>query len=179
MPHVAEEIFRLFLPARILTGGKQAQVQPVELLPHVDTDLLAHLAGVLAGVRDALEQRLLALADREIDGQQVEVHLPGALRVEGLQGAEQTDALPRRRFRRAVRGQADADLEQACRVFGALEIAAQPVQVVGHAREHLLATSTHSSTHVSLLPPPCEELTTSDPRRRATRVRPPGTMTVC
>ena len=30
-------------------------------------------------------------------------------------------------------------------------------------------------THVSLLPPPCDELTTSDPRRRATRVSPPGT----
>ena len=32
------------------------------------------------------------------------------------------------------------------------------------------------STQVSLLPPPCDELTTSDPLRRATRVSPPGTM---
>ena len=31
-------------------------------------------------------------------------------------------------------------------------------------------------THVSLLPPPCDELTTSEPLRNATRVRPPGTM---
>src|SRR3974390_351814 len=31
------------------------------------------------------------------------------------------------------------------------------------------------STHVSLLPPPCDELTTSDPLRNATRVSPPGT----
>ncbi len=31
-------------------------------------------------------------------------------------------------------------------------------------------------TQVSLLPPPCEEFTTSDPRLSATRVRPPGTM---
>ena len=31
-------------------------------------------------------------------------------------------------------------------------------------------------THVSLLPPPWLELTTSDPRLSATRVRPPGTM---
>ena len=29
---------------------------------------------------------------------------------------------------------------------------------------------------MSLLPPPCDELTTSDPLRSATRVRPPGTM---
>src|SRR6202795_5027637 len=31
-----------------------------------------------------------------------------------------------------------------------------------------------SRTQVSLLPPPCEELTTSEPARRATRVKPPG-----
>ena len=29
---------------------------------------------------------------------------------------------------------------------------------------------------VNLLPPPCDELTTSEPRWSATRVRPPGTM---
>ena len=29
--------------------------------------------------------------------------------------------------------------------------------------------------HVSLLPPPCDEFTTSEPRCSATRVRPPGT----
>ena len=29
---------------------------------------------------------------------------------------------------------------------------------------------------MSLLPPPCEEFTTSEPRRSATRVRPPGTI---
>ena len=32
------------------------------------------------------------------------------------------------------------------------------------------------STQVSLLPPPCDELTTSEPLRSATRVSPPGTM---
>ena len=31
-------------------------------------------------------------------------------------------------------------------------------------------------THVSLLPPPCEEFTTSDPSFSATRVNPPGTI---
>ena len=31
------------------------------------------------------------------------------------------------------------------------------------------------NTQVSLLPPPCEEFTTSDPFRSATRVSPPGT----
>jgi len=33
-----------------------------------------------------------------------------------------------------------------------------------------------SKTQVSLVPPPCDELTTSEPSRSATRVSPPGTM---
>ena len=37
-----------------------------------------------------------------------------------------------------------------------------------------IRTSDASSTQVSLLPPPCDELTTSEPLRMATRVRPPG-----
>ena len=43
---------------------------------------------------------------------------------------------------------------------------------------HRLARTIHrSSTQVSLVPPPCEELTTSDPSRSATRHSPPGTVT--
>ncbi len=43
---------------------------------------------------------------------------------------------------------------------------------------HWLARTIHrSSTHVSFVPPPCEELTTSDPSRSATRHSPPGTVT--
>src|SRR5258706_1719885 len=35
----------------------------------------------------------------------------------------------------------------------------------------------HASTiHVSFVPPPCEEFTTSEPSRNATRVSPPGTI---
>src|SRR3954463_6728071 len=36
-----------------------------------------------------------------------------------------------------------------------------------------------STIHVSLLPPPCEELTTSEPLRKATRVNPPVVTEVC
>ena len=35
-----------------------------------------------------------------------------------------------------------------------------------------------TSTQVSLLPPPCDEFTTSEPLRRATRVSPPGTISI-
>ena len=35
-----------------------------------------------------------------------------------------------------------------------------------------------STTQVSLLPPPCDEFTTSDPSRSATLVNPPGTISI-
>ena len=44
-----------------------------------------------------------------------------------------------------------------------------------HSSEIVIVDHHARSTQVSLLPPPCEEFTTSDPRRSATRVRPPGT----
>ena len=56
-------------------------------------------------------------------------------------------------------------------VLGPLEVARHPVERVGDPGEHQ-----SRSTQVSLLPPPCEELTTSEPSRSATRVRPPGTI---
>ena len=37
-----------------------------------------------------------------------------------------------------------------------------------------VASSAVPSTQVSLPPPPCDEFTTSEPRRSATRVSPPG-----
>ncbi len=43
--------------------------------------------------------------------------------------------------------------------------------------ERLARTIHRSSTQVSLVPPPCDELTTSDPSRRATRHSPPRTVT--
>ena len=43
-------------------------------------------------------------------------------------------------------------------------------------RHRALGSGQLFSTQVSLLPPPCDELTTSDPLRSATRVSPPGTI---
>src|SRR3981081_2536234 len=55
--------------------------------------------------------------------------------------------------------------------LGAFDVARHPIQMVGGAAQHQA-----SSTQVSLVPPPCEELTTSEPSRKATRVSPPGTI---
>ena len=72
-----------------------------------------------------------------------------------------------------VEHQVEIDIDQPRGVFGPLQVAAHPVQTVGDSGKH--SRYCHS-TQVSLLPPPCEEFTTSEPLRSATRVRPPGTM---
>src|SRR5262249_24336938 len=55
--------------------------------------------------------------------------------------------------------------------FGPLEVAAEPVHAFGSARERMVHST--STTQVSLLPQPCDELTTVEPFRKATRVKPP------
>ena len=65
-------------------------------------------------------------------------------------------------------------------VLGPLHVAAGPEEVLGEACQHqelsrAAPAPSSASTQVSLEPPPCEELTTSDPLQSATRVRPPGT----
>lgn len=66
-----------------------------------------------------------------------------------------------------------ADQQRARQILGALDVAREPEGAFGQAREQHHATPGSSTTKVSLLPPPCEELTTSEPLRSATRVRPP------
>ena len=68
-------------------------------------------------------------------------------------------------------------VENAREIFRALDVARQPEKIVGGAGEHALDHRPHPSrTHVSLVPPPWLELTTSEPAFIATRVKPPGTM---
>src|SRR5947209_4667440 len=74
--------------------------------------------------------------------------------------------------------------EQARGVLRPLDVPCDPEDRLRHPAQHR-HRSLHpagrvggrqaSATHVSLVPPPCEELTTSEPRLSATRVRPPGT----
>ena len=89
------------------------------------------------------------------------------------------------RFRRArQQRQALVRIEHAREVHRTLEVARHPVEMIGGAAQH---SGSHRaaprrparpSTQVSLVPPPCEELTTSEPSRSATRVRPPGTTVI-
>ena len=67
----------------------------------------------------------------------------------------------------------EVHVQQPARVLGPLDVAARPVQRLCDAAQHQVR-----STQVSLLPPPCDELTTSEPSRSAARVSPPGTTLV-
>src|SRR5262249_50205628 len=60
-------------------------------------------------------------------------------------------------------------VEQPGAPFRPLKIASQAKQIAGNPPQHGAP-----STQVSLLPPPCDELTISEPSRSATRVRPPA-----
>ena len=69
-------------------------------------------------------------------------------------------------------------VENARQIFRPLDVAGEPEEVVGRAREHRSVHPHPSSTQVSLVPPPWLELTTSEPFFSATRVSPPGTMRI-
>ena len=67
-------------------------------------------------------------------------------------------------------------LDDARKTRRPLEIAREPEQRLGIARQEPHGSS--ASTQVSLVPPPCEELTMIEPSLSATRVSPPGSTQV-
>src|SRR5258708_5720163 len=71
--------------------------------------------------------------------------------------------------RRTLDQQMVVDVEQPRTPFGTFQIAGGPEKMARDSPEHQA-----SSTQVSLLPPPCDELTINEPSRSATRVRPPA-----
>src|SRR5271155_1017329 len=111
-----------------------------------------------------------------VDVEREEVEDRGVVR--GLVGLGEEFALaenreqrrPRLRVaRRTLDQQMVVDVEQARAPFGSFKVASSPEEMTRDTSEHQA-----SSTQVSLLPPPCEEFTISDPSRNATRVRPPA-----
>ena len=156
-------------------------VEPVEPLPLLGRNLFAHLAGIFARRVDAIgDGAWWRLSKISLSRHCLEIAVPLQARRLAQRGHK---ALPAR-LRAGAAGiehQAHGHVELAHGVLGPLQIAAHPVEAVGNARKHrrTLPNSVfdcYSRTHVSLLPPPCEEFTTSEPFSRATRVRPPGTM---
>jgi hypothetical protein len=161
--------------------GVEKQVDAVELFPVFGGELVAHGARVFAGLIDGGDDGVGVF---RLENEELGHAAAGGLRVELGKQLLVTGAL---HDRLPVAGEGTvvevAEIEQelevyideARRVFGAFDVAAHPVEAVGDATEH--GYWSPESTQVSLLPPPWEELTTSEPLRRATRVSPPGMMT--
>ena len=71
-----------------------------------------------------------------------------------------------------VHEQVGVDVDQAGGGVRAFEVAAEPIDPLGDPGQNG-AVHSSSTTQVSLLPPPWDELTTVEPLRKATRVSPP------
>ena len=95
-----------------------------------------------------------------------------AMATQGLIECPGPEALTMGDFVASLRQQGGAvrRVEHAREILRTLHVACHPVKVIGGSTEHVYS----SRTQVSLVPPPCDELTTSEPLVRATRVRPPG-----
>ncbi len=158
-------------------------IEAVEALPLLGGDFFADLAGVFARGIDARgDGRRMVLVEDE------------CLSIgDGITGPVEARRIAERRYEAlpvgfgagaaGVEHETHGDVELAHGVLSPLEVAAHPIEAVGNTRKHFgtLPNSLircYSRTHVSLLPPPCEELTTSEPFSRATRVSPPGTMLI-
>ena len=145
------------------------QVEAVHFLPHLRGNDLAHRTGVLPRPGQAGDDGVGILP---VERQELDHVLPRGCAETGSKAALVSGDLDHRvplllgQVRQMV-PQLVVHPDDAGHVLGALDVAAHPVDGFRDAAQH-------ESTQVSLLPPPCEELTTSEPFFSATRVRPPG-----
>ena len=177
---------RGFAPAAF---RREQQVEAVDLLPHFRRDGLPYAARIFPGGQDARIDRTGIL---RVESQEAHHVLAGgaavAFQKHRAVAGDVHDRLPLAgEFLRQIERQVVVNVQKSNHIFGAFDVAAQPVYGIGHPAQKgisvrhdyccwppLPAAAGASSTHVSLLPPPCEELTTSEPLRMATRVSPPG-----
>ncbi len=172
VPELLEERVR---PADRRTPVRAAddEEEPVDRLPHLARDLLPDGARVLARERDAAgDGARVAVVPQHPLGDVLSRVRVVVLAVHRLVSEERDDPLPRLAVVGDLRVEHGVvvDVEQARAVLRALDVARDPVERLGDAAEH------QPRTQVSLLPPPWDEFTTSDPSRSAVRVRPPGTI---
>src|SRR5262249_42727737 len=155
-----------------------------------------HRTGVLARGTDAGEDRVRVLGIERQELDHVLLRAAAVAALELLRIARRVhQRLPLlRRTDRQVEHPVQIHIDEARHVFGAFDIAAHPIDRIGNTTQHYHCAPTaevcwdcacpssgtlsssregsSASTHVSLLPPPCDELTTSEPSLSATRVRP-------
>ena len=137
--HPVEEFRRAVVHALLV--ALRAQVEPggIEGFPHLGGDRAAHGMRVLARGAQAGEQRrwVVGVGDEEVQ-HRVGAHRIVAGEVRLLQAVERDQRLPVAvgGFGRLHQRQAPGDVEQAGEVFGALDQARHPEQVVGGTAQH-------------------------------------------
>ena len=155
---------------------EQGPIDVVELLPHFGGDHLADLTGVFPGDGDAVHHAVGVV----LGPHQKLHHLVGSTGwIEAIEQLPVATGIHQGQpglgaAGRAVERHGLAHYNKARDVLGPLHVAVDPVERIGYAAQHGKASSFSLTIQVSLQPPPWEEFTTSEPRRRATRVRPPG-----
>src|ERR1700683_380091 len=154
----------------------------VQVFPHLRADFLADLSSIFASSTDTFDNRKSSFRVRyQREQSPLWVDVLGS-RTGGQRGDGAKPPLFGGKLCR-IQNQTVGGLEHTRSIVRPLEIAAHPVQTVGNARKHERFSPNSSrsqfcKTHVSFEPPPCDEFTTSEPLRKATRVRPPGTMVI-
>src|SRR5262245_11417647 len=145
------------------------EVKAIDLLPGLERDVLTHGPCVLARRSNRRQDRVrvVCIECEKLDdiGSRCIVVMFGEKPIVARRTYQRTPlfliAL------RKVQTEPRIHVDEARDIFRAFHIPAHPVKTISN-------TAQHDSTHVSLLPPPCEEFTTRDPFFNATRVRPPG-----
>src|ERR1700694_3300652 len=191
--HGRKQLMRLPQAAGVRRGIDQ-QIKFVELFPHCRGDDLANRARVLPGGADAGPDRIdvVRIEREKLDDALLRGRPVALLEFGGVAGNVHEGLPLLRRANRQIEHEIQVDVDETRDVLGALDVAAHPVDGIGDTTEHYRGTprgtstatsppegpsssaGSSASTQVSLLPPPCDELTTNDPFVSATRVKPPG-----
>src|SRR6185503_18085155 len=156
----------------------------IDRLPRLDRQRRPRRPGIVARHREAAADRARILLAQRQEAANVERAWRFAAALEGGIGTDYLERAAPGLFAFdmvAERAQPDRRFDQPAREFGPLHVAADPVEIGGGSRQHQgsdPSVASGSRMKLSLVPPPWLEFTTSEPLRRATRVRPPGTMVV-
>ena len=160
------------------------KIEPVDLLPHFARNLFARRPRILPRERETGENRVRIFL---LQGQELgdRAFVRGFVeRIEKIGLFERSDdrrpMLHRVGLASEIEEELEIHIEEPGVIFRPLDVAAHPIKRIGNAAEHCVrpglglglrlrriaigASSSSSTIQVSLLPPPCEELTTSEPR---------------
>ena len=140
--HCAEKTVRFqnprFFGSTVGTRVHDFKIQAIELLPHFGAALFANVAEIFARGGDAGNDRrvnLLRLKTRV--GRRARVGSTGFAAAAGVRKRFQQEApAAGAGFGRLIEPELEFDVDEACGVLGAFEIAAHPVKAVGDARKH-------------------------------------------